>query len=241
MIGSRHTILLVDEDAPTRAFLACNLAEDGYEVLLADGRRHALALLAARRPALVLVDINGDTLELLDAVRAGDGVAGRADPDTPVIVLTSRGDELASVRVFEHHGDDVVRKPFSYPELRGRIRAVLRRAYGHGRREVARVGTLTVDAGTREVHVGEQRVQLSAKEFELLRALASDPTRVFTKQELLRDVWGYRSPGRTRTVDSHACRLRQKLLAAGANRRLVINVWGVGLRLCDRVPAELAA
>jgi DNA-binding response OmpR family regulator len=83
------------------------------------------------------------------------------------------------------------------------------------------------------VRVREQRVELCAKEFELLRALLSDPTRVFTREELLRDVWGYRAPGKTRTLDAHAARLRQKLAAADPGRRLVINVWGVGYRLAD--------
>ena len=126
---SSQLILIVEESASTRTFLAEQLAADGYEILLADSRRHALALLATRQPQLVLADINGQTLGLLDAVRGGDGLAGEINPDTPIIVLTSRANELARVRVFERGGDDVVAKPFSYPELRGRIRAVLRRAH----------------------------------------------------------------------------------------------------------------
>lgn len=94
----------------------------------------------------------------------------------------------------------------------------------------------TVDHRTREVRVGEQHIALSAKEFALLQALIADPTRVFTKRELLRDVWGFRGNERSRTLDSHASRLRRKLAAAGAGRRLVIAVWGVGYRLCDEPP-----
>ena len=150
-----------------------------------------------------------------------------------MIVLTARADELTRVRVFDRGGDDVVAKPFSYPELRGRIRVLLRRAHQPRPVSVTRVGALTVDHRTHEVHIGEELVSLAAKEFELLRALSADPTRVHTREELLREVWGCGGDVRTRTLDSHACRLRSKLAAASPGRKLVINVWGVGYRLCD--------
>ena len=215
---SSQLILIVEENASTRAFLAEQLEADGYEVVLADSRRHALALLASHRPALVLADINGHTLGLLDAVRGGEGLAGEIDPDTPMIVLTSRADELARVRVFERGGDDVLSKPFSYPELRGRIRALLRRAHERPPARVSRAGALTVNHLTREVRVGERVVELTAREYELLRTLIADPTRVFTREELLRDVWGLGVQARTRTLDSHAFRLRQKLAAGEPGR-----------------------
>ena len=227
-------ILVVEEDRATRVFLADQLAADGYQVLVAEDRTRALALLATRRPALVLADLNGQTLSLLDAVRAGEGLAGEIDPGTPMIVLTAQAGELARVRVFDRGGDDVLSKPFSYPELRGRIRALLRRACEPRHTAVTRVGVLSVDHRAHEVRVGDRLVALSGKEFELLCALIADPTRVITKRELLRDVWGVRGETRTRTLDSHACRLRGKLAAADPGRRLVINVWGVGYRLCDR-------
>src|SRR5438105_5507019 len=166
---SSNEILVVEEDRGCRAFLASNLTEDGYTVIQASTRGQALQLLARRHPALVLVDVNGDTLGLLDAVRSGAGTEGRIDAGTPVIVLARRSDELTRVRVFDHGGDDVIAKPFSYPELRGRVRALLRRADGHRSREVIRVGVLRIDRAAREVRVGERRIELSAKEFELLR------------------------------------------------------------------------
>jgi DNA-binding response OmpR family regulator len=230
---SSQLILIVEENASTRTFLAEQLEADGYEIVLADSRRHALALLASHRPALVLADINGHTLGLLDAVRGAEGLAGEIDPDTPMIVLTSRADDLARVRVFERGGDDVLSKPFSYPELRGRIRALLRRALERPPARVSRAGALTVNHLTREVRVGERVVELTAREYELLRTLIADPTRVFTREELLRDVWGLGVQARTRTLDSHAFRLRQKLAAGEPGRPLVINVWGVGYRLMD--------
>jgi DNA-binding response OmpR family regulator len=230
---SSQLILIVEESEHTRAFLAEQLAADGYEVLLTDSRRRALALLGTHQPQLVLADLNGQTLALLDAVRRGEAPVGDFDPRTPMIVLTSRAEELARVRVFDRGGDDVVAKPFSYPELRGRIRALLRRAHERPPARVSRAGALTVNHLTREVQVGERPVELAAREYELLRALIGDPTRVFTREELLRDVWGLGAQARTRTLDSHAFRLRQKLAAAGPGRRLVINVWGVGYRLMD--------
>ena len=230
---SSQLILVVEESERTRAFLAEQLAADGYEVLLAESRRHALALLGTHRPQLVLADLNGHTLGLLDAVRSGAGLAGEIDPHTPIIVLTARADELARVRVFDRGGDDVVAKPFSYPELRGRIRALLRRAHEPRPQAVSRVGALTVNHLTREVRVGERPVSLAGKEFALLHALIADPTRVYTREELLREVWGLNRQARTRTLDSHAFRLRTRVAAAEPGRPWVINVWGIGYRLCN--------
>ena len=230
---SSQLILIVEENLSIRAFLAEQLEADGYEILLADSRRHALHLLASHRPHLVLADINGQTLGLLDAVRTGEVLAGEIDSNTPLIVLTARADELTRVRVFDRGGDDVVAKPFSYPELRGRIRALLRRAHERPPARISRAGALSVNHLAREVRVGEQRVELAAKEFALLQTLIAEPTRVFTREELLRGIWGHATFGHSRTLDSHAFRLRKKLAAAGPGRRLVISVWGVGYRLMD--------
>jgi DNA-binding response OmpR family regulator len=232
---SSHLILIAEENDSTRAFLADQLAADGYQTVVADSRLHALHQLATHRPQLVLADLNGQTLGLLDAVRRGEGPAGEIDPHTPMIVLTTTGGgELERVRVFDRGGDDVISKPFSYPELRGRVRALLRRACEPRPARVSRVGALTVDHLAREVRIADRVVDLAAKEYALLRALITDPTRVRTREELLRAVWGLSAEARTRTLDSHAFRLRKKLAAADPGLRLVINVWGVGYRLCDR-------
>lgn len=183
------TILLADEDPAARAFLTDNLAADGFEVWPADARTEALALLAAHRPDLVICDLNGDTLGLLDALRTGSGLVGHADPQTSLIVLTSRADELQTLRALERGGDDVIAKPFSYRELLARVRAVLRRARRPAP-EVLRVGHLEIDMAARQARVGGRLVALTATEYKLLVHLARDPGRVFTKTELLRDVWG---------------------------------------------------
>ena len=236
------TILLVEDDSVLRTFLADNLSADGYEPILADTMRDGLRELEYKRPDLALVDLglpDGSGLELIARVRAADGLASRLDPAAPLVVLSGRAGELDRVRAFERGADDFVAKPFSYGELRLRLAAVLRRTRerrGQGR---LRVGELELDPASREVRLRGARIDLSQKEFALLRALAAEPTRVLTKQELLRDVWGFRSLGTTRTLDSHACRLRHKLAVHGD--RFVVNVWGVGYRLVDGPAVEEAA
>jgi DNA-binding response OmpR family regulator len=227
-------IVLVEDDPVIREFLADNLTADGYEVFPADSLRDALRHLEYKRPDLAVVDLalpDGSGLELIRRIRAADGLGSRLDPTLPLVIVSGRTGELDRVRGFERGADDYVAKPFSYGELRLRIAAVLRRTRERRHRGRLRVGDLEVDPAAREARVRGQRVELAAKEFALLRTLADAPTRVFTKEELLRDVWGFRSLGSTRTLDSHACRLRQKLGRAGG--RFVVNVWGVGYRLVD--------
>jgi DNA-binding response OmpR family regulator len=225
-----RSILLAEENATTRAFLADNLIADGFRVLTAEDRAAALTTLDREQPDLVICDVNGETLGLLDAVRQHSGVASRIDPEVPLIVLTGRADELARVRYFDRGSDDVISKPFSYAELRARIRAVPRRSHPRSGHQVTRIGALRIEHAAREVRIGDTPIALSAMEYALLVHLAADPSRVFTKHELLRDVWGFRSPGRTRTLDSHACKLRHKLSDTG-DGRFIENIWGVGYRL----------
>jgi DNA-binding response OmpR family regulator len=228
------TILLVEDDPVLATFLADNLSADGYEMVVADTVRDGLRELEYKRPDVAIVDLglpDGSGLDLIGRVRGADGIASRLDPGMPIVVLSGRAGELDRVRGFERGADDFVPKPFSYGELRLRIAAVLRRTYERQGRGTLRVGDLEVDPAAREVRLRGRPVTLSQKEFALLRALAAEPTRVLTKEELLRDVWGFRSLGTTRTLDSHACRLRRKLGAEGD--RFVVNVWGVGYRLVD--------
>jgi DNA-binding response OmpR family regulator len=199
------TALLLAEPEP---FLERHLRSDGFDVV--DD---------AARPDLVLVADSAAVQEY----RARHG-------DVPVIVLGEpESDAVDRVRALERGCDDFLVRPFAYEELLARIRAVLRRT-SPAPHEVRRAGAITADLATRCVRVGESVVSLAGKEYELLLKLMTDPTRVFTKEQLLREVWGFRSLGRTRTLDSHASRLRRKLGAAGAGS-VVVNVWGVGYRL----------
>jgi DNA-binding response OmpR family regulator len=230
------TILVVEDDDATRTFLADNLTADGFELLVADCAKDGIRLMETKFPDLALIDVglpDASGLEIVKRVRDADGLASRVDPRTPLLVLSGRDSELDRIRGFERGADDYVCKPFSYPELRGRVAALLRRSGQRPRTGRLRVGELVIDPSSREVTVRGTRVELSAKEFALLRTLATEPTRVFTKDELLRGVWGFRSMGTTRTLDSHACRLRKKLGVNGD--QFVMNVWGVGYRLVDGV------
>ena len=236
MTVETQSLLVVEDDEATCSFLAENLAADGFKVATASAAGEGLRAIEVRRPSLVLLDLlleDGSGLALLDRVRAADGLASRIDPDLPVIVLTGRAGEADRVRGFARGADDYVVKPFSYAELLARVRAVLRRAAGRPLRGVMRVGELTVDPVTRAVRLSGRPVHLSAKEFSLLQALAEDPTRVYSKAELLRDVWGYLSLGNTRTLDAHACRLRKKL--SPSPRQWLVNVRGVGYKLTEAV------
>jgi len=233
------TIVVVDDDEVARSFLADNLTADGYQVLEAGTLAAAHRLAATRFVDLAIVDLglpDGDGLELLRHVRESDGIGGRIDPTLPVLVLSGRVSEVDRLRGFERGADDYLPKPFSYAELRARIAALLRRRIHANLGSRIRIGPLELDALSRQTWLNGAPVPLSKKEFGLLRALASDPVRVFSREELMRTVWGWDGEGgslRTRTLDTHAARLRRKL--SDADTSFVINVWGVGYRLLDGV------
>lgn len=203
-------VLLTEPEPATRVFLKQQLSDDGFEVLSGPDQR---------APDLVLA---GD-LDELEAWR--DRV--------PVIVLgQAEADVVDRVLAFQRGCDDYVGRPFAYEELVARIRAVLRRT-AREPPTLVEAGPVRIDQTTRAVTVHGERAVLSQKEFDLLVKLASQPRRVFTKDDLLREVWGFRSTARTRTIDSHASRLRRKLRVRPDVEPLVVNVWGVGYKLLD--------
>jgi DNA-binding response OmpR family regulator len=218
-------LIVAESETATRGLLERQLADDGFEVLGASASAEALSLAERVRPDLVLVS------ELDLCCRLREGEPGRSwDRDVPVILLgRAESDVVDRVRAFERGADDYVARPFSYEELRARIHAVLRRSAPRMSDELE-AGEIVIDRPTRCVRVGGIRVHLPAKEYELLVKLAEQPSRVFTKEELLREVWGFRAMGRTRTLDSHASRLRRKI-AAVTDHPYVLNEWGVGYRL----------
>lgn len=228
------TVLLVEDHAATRTFLADNLCADGFDVLQAGSLAAARPLLRRRDPDLCVTDLalpDGDGLDLLREVRGAERECGGIDPDLPLIVLTGRSGELDRLRAFDRGCDDYLTKPFSYQELHARIGAVLRRARCGSHRRRTRVGPLEIDPVALEARLRGRVLRLSKTEFRLLRTLAADPGRVYTRGELLHSVWGSESAFPTRTLDSHAYRLRHKLTAEGDS--FLVNVWGVGYRLVD--------
>jgi DNA-binding response OmpR family regulator len=220
-------LLLAEPEPATRGYLERQLANDGFHVLQAAFGGEALALAERVRPDLVLCA----ELDLCARLRMGE--PGRTwNRDVPVIVLgPEEADAVDRVRAFQRGADDYLPRPVVYDELLARIRAVLRRTSPPAA-AIVQVGDLRIDRLARVVAVRGEIVHLAGKEFELLSALADEPTRVFTKDELLRNVWGYRSFTRTRTLDSHVSRLRQKL-ERSLDDRFVVNVWGVGYKLVD--------
>ena len=218
-------ILVAEQDEATRLFLADNLTADGYHVETATTEQQAKSLLDNQVFDLLVADVNGHTLSVVEHA------AGLCS----ILVLSSNPSALDACRKLDRGADDYQPKPFSYPELRSRVGALLRRREATvtgARPERLRVGGLEIDPSGRDVHLDGRLLDLQAKEYALLIMLAGEPTRVFTKEEILRKVWGYKTPGSTRTLDSHACRLRQKLKYA-SGERLIVNVWGVGYRLID--------
>jgi DNA-binding response OmpR family regulator len=235
--ASPDVILVVDADPSVGHPLVSHLRLDGYQAILAQSANHA-RLLATQLPlaAVVLGDLETPrlSLDVLDEIRCASGAASPWDPAVPVLIVSPRTEELDLARAFEAGADDFMARPARYVELRARLRAVLRRVHPSDKRSrPLRVGPLEIDTSARKVSLGGTPIELRRLEYELLVLLASAPERVFSKEELLCSIWGYRSCAATRTVDSHASRLRRKLDGADAHPpgRWVINVWGVGYRL----------
>jgi DNA-binding response OmpR family regulator len=202
-----NALHVTDDDAS----LVRHLTDDGFRLVEDDNTPRDLALL--HDPGAV------------DDYRSRFG-------DVPVIVIGAPGsDTVDRVRAFERGCDDFVARPFDYEELLARIRAILRRT-APPVADVRLAGSIRVDEVTRTVTVAGRIVRLAGKEYELLLKLMTEPSRVWTKEQLLRDVWGFRALGRTRTLDSHASRLRRKLQGDG-DGPFVVNVWGVGYRLFE--------
>ncbi len=227
------TVVVCEDDAATLELLCDHLAADRYSPLPAPTAADALRLCRFKAPDLLLLDLrlpDACGLDVLREIRSSQGAIGRYDPLLPVIVVSGRATAADRLRGLKEGADDYVAKPFDFSEVSARVAAVLRRRDAR-RLGPRQVGELHIDTATREVRVAERAVRLAGKEYALLCALAAEPRRVFTKQELLRDVWGYRAFGNTRTLDSHASRLRRKLDPDAG--RYVVNVWGVGYRLVE--------
>ncbi|MFZ0387808.1 MAG: response regulator transcription factor [Solirubrobacteraceae bacterium] len=225
-------VLIVEDHELTRRFLADNLLADGYDPLVTGSVADARQLIATELPAIAVLDLglpDGDGLALLSELRRP---GSELDPGLPVLILSGRASELDRVRGLERGADDYLAKPFSYPELRLRLAALLRRTAGRIGIGRIQVRSLELDSRSREVWVRGEPIHLSRKEFALLGLLARAPTYTYTRAELLREVWGFHtSEVKTRTLDSHAHRLRLKL--STPTDPYIVNVWGVGYRLVD--------
>jgi DNA-binding response OmpR family regulator len=227
---TKTRVLIVEDDPNVSEVVVRYLERDGFDVrLIADGRK-AVAEALHDLPDIVVLDIMLPGLDGLEVCRRL-----RAKAPIPIIMLTALGEESDRVLGLELGADDYLAKPFSPRELVARVRSVLRRAKGplaEGSPELARsltFGNLHLDLGSRQVSVRAEEVSLTAREFELLAFLALHPRRVFGRDELLENVWGY-SFGDRSTVTVHIRRLREKIEADPTDPRWVQTVWGVGYR-----------
>jgi DNA-binding response OmpR family regulator len=226
------TILLVDDEDAVQKLLAFPLEREGFRVLQARDGEEALTLFRDQRVDLVVLDLMLPKLDGLEVCKRL-----RASSDVPIIMLTARGDELDKVLGLELGADDYITKPFSIREFRSRVRALLRRATAMRRdadeAEPIEIGGLLIDSEKRLVELRGEPVQLTYVEFELLRTLASTPGRVFSREMLLRALWGdsaYREP---RTIDVHVRHLREKLERDARDPEFIHTVRGVGYRFRD--------
>ena len=219
-------MLVVDDEPIVRDVVVRYLRREGYRTLEAGDGDRARELFEQDPPNLVVLDL---MLPGMDGLALCRWIRSRSE--LPVIMLTARGEEADRIVGLELGADDYVTKPFSPRELAIRVRAVLRRAGAPALSE-ARLdfGELTIDASTREVHKGDKSLRLTAKEFDLLWFLASNPRQVFSRAQLMERVWGYESALDTGTVTVHMRRLREKLEDEPSHPRLLETVWGVGYR-----------
>jgi DNA-binding response OmpR family regulator len=220
------TVLVVDDEPIVREVVVKYLRRDGYRTLeAADGDR-ARELIERETPNLVVLDLmlpGTDGLSLCRWIRSRS--------ELPVIMLTARGEEADRIVGLELGADDYVTKPFSPRELAARVRTVLRRAAAPTLREARlELGDLEIDAAMREVRRDGEPIPLTAKEFDLLWFLASNPRHVFSRDQLMTSVWGYEAAVDTGTVTVHIRRVREKIERDPSHPRHLETVWGVGYR-----------
>ncbi|HZP28670.1 MAG TPA: response regulator transcription factor [Acidimicrobiia bacterium] len=225
----RGTIVVVDDEPNIADLVGMYLEREGFRVLQAATGTAGLQAFNDHRPRLVVLDVGLPDLDGLEVCKRI-----RQTSQVPIIFLTARDGEVDRVLGLELGADDYLTKPFSPAELVARVRAVLRRVDGAAPPEVVQAGRVTIDAARREVRVGERVVELTTKEFDLLRFLAERPGLVMSRKQILDGVWGYDWYGDPRTVDVHIAQVRKKV-GDGCEIR---TVRGVGYRLDPGAPRE---
>jgi len=216
--------LVIDGDEALRAVVASHLADQGYDVVQFSDARSALATIDDAAPDLVVVDVDLPDVEGFDVVRLL-----RQATDAPVIVVTARSAETDRITGLDLGADDYIVKPLSVGELMARVRAMRRRMRPSAAEGGLRFGDLLIDRRSREVQVGDTRVDLTHREFDLLSYLAASPGQVFSRDQLLDQVWGSSPEWQdSKTVTEHIRRLRQKLGGSGDGADWIRTVHGVG-------------
>ena len=231
----RRKILVIADERDIRELVRVNLEAEGFAVLEADNGELGLALVKRERPALVILDLmlpGLSGLEVCRRIRREEHTSGM-----PVVMLTARSAESDKVVGLEIGADDYVTKPFSPRELTARVKALLRRAYDRqpeAPHEVYERGALRIDFDTYEVHLDGRRIELSLREFELLKFFVTHPNRVYERGQLLNLVWGRDTYVEPRTVDVHIRRLRRRIERDDSTPELIVTVRGVGYMFDER-------
>ncbi|MFQ5523307.1 MAG: response regulator transcription factor [Acidimicrobiia bacterium] len=221
-------IVLIEDDVEIRRLVANALARNGHDVESATAALPGLELAVKGDPDLVVMDLglpDMDGTELLRMIRAVSEV--------PVVVITARGADEVVVKTLDAGADDYLVKPFSVSQLEARVRAVLRRGAANSSGATIRVGGLEIDVAAREAKLDGDLLDLSPKEFDLLRVLAERTGQVVSKRELMAEVWREPYGGSERTIDVHLSWLRQKLGESAQEPRYLHTVHGVGVKLVD--------
>jgi DNA-binding response OmpR family regulator len=225
MTAQGQTVLVVEDEASIASFVALYLKNAGYTVKAVANGTDALAQVEAEQPALIVLDL---MLPDMDGIEVCRRIRQRRD--VPILMLTARDEDIDKIIGLEVGADDYMTKPFNPRELVARVKSILRRSTTERREsETAEIrhGDLHVDAGRREVHIGDEEIQLAPKEFDLLWELLDHRGVVLTRDQLLERVWGYTFAGDTRTVDVHVRQVRRKLGDASP----IVTVWGVGYKV----------
>ncbi len=231
-MNGASNVLVVEDETSIASFISLYLKNAGYTVRTATTGGAALNAVAGEMPSLILLDLNLPDMDGIEICRRV-----RKTSDVPILMLTARDEDVDKIIGLEVGADDYLTKPFNPRELVARVKAVLRRTSGDRRRDEGaeiRHGDLLINAGRREVFVGDEEIQLAPKEFDLLWELLDHRGLVLTRDQLLERVWGYTFAGDTRTVDVHVRQIRRKLGDASP----IVTVWGVGYKVgSERSPA----
>jgi len=222
-----NRVLIVDDEKLIVKGVRFSLLHEGMEVDTAYDGEEGLTKALSNNYDIILLDIMLPKMNGFDVCRQIREVS-----DVPIIMLTAKGEDMDKIMGLEYGADDYLTKPFNILELKARIRAILRRTGSKRRYEDEeqriKIGNLEIDENRRSIYVSGHMVDMTVKEFELLRLLMKNPNKVFTRDELLNQVWGYEYPGDIRTVDVHIRRIREKIEENPAKPSCILTKWGVG-------------
>ncbi|WHH61766.1 response regulator transcription factor [Petroclostridium sp. X23] len=219
-------ILIVDDEKLLVKGIKFNFEQDGYQVETAYDGEEAIKIARHKTVDLIILDL---MLPQIDGLTVCQKV--REFSNVPIIMLTAKNEDIDKILGLEYGADDYLTKPFNILELKARVKAILRRvtAVGHENRKTnLKIGDIQLDYNTRKVNIKGKEIELTAKEFDLIDLFASNPGRVYSRENLLDIIWGYDYPGDIRTVDVHVRRLREKIEPNPAHPEYILTKWGVG-------------